>query len=63
MYCVTFSALSVVTVLVTIMGIMGYLAFFDTTEDLILLNLPIGNKVSTTAKFLYVITISGSTLC
>lgn len=49
-----------VTILVTIMGISGYLAFGEFTDDLILLNLPTGRGLSITAKFLYVGCICGS---
>jgi solute carrier family 36 (proton-coupled amino acid transporter) len=51
-----------ITTLSVFMGIAGYLAFGEQTQDLILLNLPVGWGLSITAKLLYVFCICGSFL-
>lgn len=60
--CLMFMAMFLATALTVSMGIAGYLAFGDQTEDMILLNLPVGWGLSITAKLLYVACICGSFL-
>ena len=44
------------------MATVGYMAFGTMTEDIILLNMPVGRPLSIAAKFLYCFTIIGSFL-
>ena len=59
-FWVSASVMIVSAIITFTMGLMGYLAFGATTQEIILLNIPVDEPLAVAAKFMFLTSVAGN---